>query len=184
MAEQQIEKIKKEGEAVIAALKKMYSGVRTSRPQTALVEDIRVDYYGQTMPVKQLGTIGVHPPREIDIQIWDQNAVPLVAKAIEASTLHLSANISGNSIKINLPELSQERREELVRYVKKVTEEHKIQVRHLRDETNKDIQVSFDAGELGEDQKFKLKEGVQKEIDKMNEEIEGLLEGKIREINE
>jgi ribosome recycling factor len=184
MAEQQIEKIKKEGEAVVAALKRMYSGIRTSRPNTALVEDIRVDYYGQIMPVRQLGTIGVHPPREIDIQIWDQNAVPLVAKAIEASTLHLSANISGNSIKINLPELSQERREELIKYVKKVTEEHKIQIRHLRDGVNRDVQSLFDAGELSEDQKFKLKEGVQKEIDKVNEEIEKLLGGKIREIEE
>ncbi|MCL4392170.1 ribosome recycling factor [Patescibacteria group bacterium] len=184
MAEQQIEKIKKEGEAVVTALKKVYSGIRTSRPNTALVEDIRVDYYGQTLPIKQLGTVGVHPPREIDIQIWDQNAVPLIAKAIEASTLHLSANVSGNSIKINLPELSEERREELVKYVKKMTEEHKIQVRHLRDEANKGVQSSFDAGEFSEDQKFKLKEGIQKEIDKINEEIEKLLENKIKEIEE
>ncbi len=184
MAEQQIEKIRKDGAEIIAGLKKMYAGVRTSRPQTALVEDIKVDYYGQVLPVKQLGTIGVHPPREIDIQVWDQNAIPLIVKAIEASTLKLSANVSGNSIKINLPELSQERREELIKYVKKATEEHKIQVRHARDEANRDIQTAFDAGGVGEDQKFKLKEGVQKEIDKTNAEIEKLLENKIKEIEE
>lgn len=184
MAEQHIEKIKRDGTEIVAGLKKMYAGVRTSRPQTALVEDIKVDYYGEVLPVKQLGTIGVHPPREIDIQVWDQNAIPLIVKAIEASTLKLSANVSGNSIKINLPELSEERREELIKYVKKATEEHKIQVRHARDEANKDIQAAFDAGEIGEDQKFKLKEGIQKEIDQINETIEGLLGGKIKEIEE
>lgn len=165
-------------------LKKAFSGVRTSRPNTGLVEDIKVEYYGQTMPIKQLGTVGVHPPREIDIQVWDQNAVPMIAKAIESSSLKLSANVSGNSIKINLPELSQERREELMKYVKKMTEEHKIEVRHLRDEINRKVEASFDEGEMSEDQKFKLKEGIQKEIDKTNSEIEKLLEGKIKEIEE
>ncbi len=180
----QTEDIKREGEAVLQNLKKALSGVRTSRPQTALVEDIRVEYYGQTMPIKQLGTVGVRPPREIDIQVWDQNAVPVIAKAIESSSLKLSANISGNSIKINLPELSQERREELVKYVKKITEEHKIEIRHLRDEINKKVQTSFDEGEVSEDQKFKLKEGIQKEIDKINGEVENLLGAKIKEIEE
>lgn len=184
MADQRIETITKEGEGIIAGLKRVYAGVRTSRPNTALVEDIKVDYYGQNLPVKQLGTVGVRPPREIDIQVWDQNAIPLIAKAIEASTLKLSASVAGNSIRINLPELSQERREELVKYVKKATEEHRIQLRHVRDEANKGVQEAFDAGEVGEDQKFKLKEDVQKEIDRLNDEIEKLLEGKIKEIEE
>ncbi len=168
----------------MGSLKKAYSGVRASRPNTALVEDLKVEYYGQVMPVKQLGTVGVRPPREIDIQVWDQNAVPLVVKAIESSSLNLSANVTGNSIRINLPELSRERREELTKYVKKITEEHRIQLRHLRDEANKKVQSSFDTGEIAEDQKFKLKESIQKEVDKINEEVEKLLENKIREIEE
>lgn len=182
--EGQVEIVKKEGETIMGSLKKAYSGVRASRPNTALVEDLKVEYYGQVMPVKQLGTVGVRPPREIDIQVWDQNAVPLVVKAIESSSLNLSANVTGNSIRINLPELSRERREELTKYVKKITEEHRIQLRHLRDEANKKVQSSFDTGEIAEDQKFKLKESIQKEVDKINEEVEKLLENKIREIEE
>ncbi len=172
------------GTAVLDDLEKTYAGIRTSRPTPALVEDIKEDYYGTVMPVKQLGTITVHPPREIEIQVWDQGAVSLVAKAIEASALNLSANISGNSVRVILPALSAERREELGKYAKKIAEEHRIQIRHLRDEANKNIQSLFDSGEIGEDQKFKLKEDVQGEINHLIEAIEGLLEGKVREIEE
>ena len=182
--DKQTEDIKKGGEETLINLKKAYSGIRTSRPNSALVEDIKVEYYGNLIPIKQLGSVGVHPPREIDIQVWDQSVVPSVVKAIESSSLKLSANVAGNSIKIFLPELSQERREELSKYVKKVTEEHKIQIRHLRDEANKGVQSSFDAGDITEDQKFRIKEDIQKEVDKLNETVEELLENKVKEIEE
>jgi len=182
--EQYKELIEKEKNLILENLKKTLSGIRTSRPTSGLVENIRVNYYNQDLPIKQLGTISVHPPREIEIQVWDKNAVNLISKAIESSELHLSANVVGNSIKIFLPELSQERREELIKYTKKVVEEHKIKIRTLRDEINKKIQKSFENSEISEDQKFKWKEEVQKIIDKANEEIEKLLENKIQEINE
>ncbi|MCL4399901.1 ribosome recycling factor [Patescibacteria group bacterium] len=182
--EKQIEEITKDGQEILGNLKRALSGVRTSRPNTALFEDIKVEYYGGLVPIKQLGTVGVHPPREIDIQVWDQSAIPSVVKAIESSSLNLSANVAGNSIKIFLPELSEERRNELIKYVKKMTEEHKIQVRHVRDEANKSLEKSFDEGEVTEDQKFKTKERIQKEVDKINGEIEKLLEAKIKEIEE
>ncbi len=179
-----LNELKTKGQAVIDGFKKSLSAVRTTRPNAALVEDLKANYYNQMTPVKQLGTISIQPPREISIQIWDKRAVAAVAKAIESSTLNLSANIDGQVIRIFLPELSQERRDELIKHIKKVTEEHKIQVRHLRDDVNKKVQAAFDANELNEDQKFKAKEQIQKEVDKLNEEIEKTLESKVKEINE
>jgi ribosome recycling factor len=182
--DQILSELKVKGQGVMENLKKALAAVRTTRPSAALVEDIKVNYYNQMMSVKQLGTISIQPPREISIQIWDKEAVALAAKAIESSTLNLSANIDGQTIRIYLPELSQERRDELVKHIKKVTEEHRIQTRHLRDEANKKIQVAFEENELNEDQKFKTKEQVQKEVDELNEETEKALNNKIKEINE
>ena len=105
-----------------------------------------------------------------------------MVKAIETSNLGLSAQADGNLIRIHLPELSSERREELVKHVKRLTEQYRIQLRHFRDEANKKIQKSFDGREINEDQKFKLKESVQEETDKINKEIDNLLNKKIAEI--
>jgi ribosome recycling factor len=178
-----LNELKTKGQAIAESLKKALFAVRTTRPNAALVEDLKANYYNQMTPIKQLGTISVQPPREIFIQVWDKAAVPSVAKAIELSTLNLSANIDGQVIRIFLPELSQERRDELVKHIKKVVEEHKIDVRHLRDEVNKKIQAA-EGSELNEDQKFRAKEDVQKEVDKLNEEMEKVLGAKIKEINE
>lgn len=179
-----LNELEAKGQAILDSLKKALAAVRTTRPNAALVEDLKTSYYNQMTPIKQLGTISVQPPREIVIQVWDKAAVPSVAKAIELSTLNLSANIDGQVIRIFLPELSQERRDELIKHIKKVMEEHKIQMRHLRDETNKKIQTAFDGKEMDEDQKFKTKEQVQKEVDELNGGMEKVLENKIREINE
>lgn len=169
---------------IVEDLKKVLSGIRTSRPTVGLVEDIKVDYYGNTIPIKQLGTINIHPPREIEIQVWDKNAVSLVAKAIETSDINLSANITGNSIRIFLPELSAERKEELIKYAKKIVEEHKIRIRQIRDTLNKEIEKDFDEGILREDLKFKIKEKIQEHVEKINSEIDNILENKIKEIKE
>jgi ribosome recycling factor len=179
-----LNELKTKGQNIVESLKKALAAVRTNRPSAALVEDLKVNYYNQMTPLRQLGTIGIQPPREINIQVWDRSAVPAVAKAIETSTLNLSANIDGQTIRIHLPELSQERRDEFTKHVKKISEEHKIQIRHLRDEMNKKGQNAFDANELDEDQKFKTKEQIQKEVDRLNDEMEKFLDGKIKEINQ
>ncbi len=165
-------------------LKSQFAVVRGGRPSPKLVEDILVDYFGQRMPLKQVGSISINPPREILISIWDKQAVSIVVKAIESSNLNVSANTDGNLIRINLPPLSAERRQELVKVVKKESEETKIKIRHLRDEENKKIGQQEERGEITEDQKFKLKEQIQKSIDKANKDIGEMLEKKIKEIEE
>jgi len=179
-----LEEFKVQSARVIDTFKKEAAAVRANRPNSALVENIKVSYYDQTLPLKQLCSITVIPPREIQLQVWDKEAVQNVAKAIESSSLGISASAEGNILRIHLPELSRERRDELIKHVKQITEQHKIQLRHLRDETNKRIQKSFDGHEVNEDQKFKLKEEIQKETGKTNEEIEKILANKIKEIND
>lgn len=169
---------------VLKFFKEQMSGIRSNRPSAKLVEDILVDYFGQKLPIKQLGSISVIPPREIQISIWDNQAVNLVAKAIESSGLNVAANIDGNLIRINLPALSEERRQEIIKLAKKEAEEARIKIRHLRDEQNKKIGQREENKEISEDQKFRLKEDTQKAIDKTNGEIERILENKIKEINE
>lgn len=179
-----IEEFKTKSQHVIANLKQELSGIRTNRPASALVENLQVEYYGKTLPLKQIGSIGVQPPRDIIIQVWDKEAVGQVVKAIEASSLGLSASAEGNSVRVHLPELSQERRKEIIKHVKRTVEKYRIQVRHFRDEANKKCQRLFDESALDEDQKFKLKETIQEETEGVNKEIEELLEGKVKEIQQ
>jgi|SRR3989338_8019835 len=177
-------------------LKTEFQTIRSGRPSPRMVEDIKVEAYGQTMPVKALGSISVLPPKEIDINVWDKGAVNSVAKAIESS-LNVSANTDGNLIRINLPQLTDERKRELEKVVRKMTEETRIKIRGARDEANKEIKKmeaptpegrgsdrSVGNTKLSEDAAFKQKEEVQKLVDKTNEEIENLLENKLKEIFE
>lgn len=164
--------------------KEQLSAIRGGRPNSKLVEDISVEYFGQKLPIKQLGSINIAPPREIQISVWDKNAAAIILKAIEASNLNISANLEGSLIRINLPALSGERRQELIKIAKKETEESRIKIRGLRDEINKEISRQFEEKKIGEDEKFKLKEQVQENIDKVNGEIDKILEDKIGEIEE
>lgn len=182
-----MEKLKdldKKATETLQYLKSQLGAIRGGRPSPMLVEDILIDYFGQKMPLKQLGSISIMPPREIQISFWDKQAVAVAAKAIESSNLRVSANIDGNLIRINLPPLSSERRQELIKVVKREVEETRIRIRHLRDEENKKINVQEQGGEISEDEKFKLKDGAQKIIDKVNKDIETMMENKIKEIEE
>ncbi len=169
---------------IIEEYKKELMVLRTGRPTPALVEDIPVIYYEQKLTIKQLGSINIVPPREIEIHIWDKEAINNVLKALENAGYNFSVKSEGNLVKVFLPELSEERKKELIKKAKEISEKHRIMIRHARDEINKEIQEKFENKEINEDLKFKLKEEVQKEVEKVNEEIEKLLERKIQEIKE
>ncbi|MBI5147942.1 MAG: ribosome recycling factor [Parcubacteria group bacterium] len=169
--------------ALIDDIKRDFSSLRGGRAMPKLVEDVKVDYFGQMMTVKQLGSISVSPPREIVVSIWDRNAVSAVAKAIEEAT-QLSAAIDGGLVRINLPPLTEERKKDIVKIAKAKAEDIRIRVRTLRDEANKAAGKACEDKEIGEDEKFKLKEKIQAAVDARNSEIERLLEKKTAEINE
>ncbi len=125
-------------------LKDQLSGVRGGRPNAKLIEDLAIAYFGQKFAIKQIGSLSLIPQREIQVSVWDKNTAGLVLKAIEASNLNASATLEGNLIRLNLPALSGERRQELSKLAKKETEEAKIKVRSMRDEINKEIANQFD----------------------------------------
>lgn len=178
----EINDFKKQANTVIEAFKNELSGIRGNRPTARLVEDLKAEYFGQLTPIKQLANLSVVPPLEIDINAWDKNAIPAIVKAVDESNLGFSVSTQGNLVRLNLPQLSEERRRELVKLVKKTAEDFRIQLRHLRDEENKHIQKDEQEGVISEDDKFKLKEEVQKITDKINGEIESVLKNKIAEI--
>lgn len=171
-------------QAFIAGLKQEVTAVRTNRPTPQLIENVKVEYAGATLAVKQLGSISVQPPRDLVVTVWDKGTVNAVAKAIEHAGIGLTPNTDGAAIRIQLPPLTDERRAEFVKLVKGMAEKTRIRLRAERDETNKKIQRACDAKEISEDRKFKLKEQVQKAVDKANGEIEAMLGNKIKEINE
>jgi len=169
--------------SIIDSLRQEFLNIRTNRPTAKLVEDIKVDYLDQQFLVKQLGSISVAPPKEIDISIWDKDAVIAVAKAIQEAR-GLTPNIDGNLIRVRLPSLTQERREEFSKLVKGSAEQIRIKIRGSRDDANKRVELMFKDKTISEDQKFKSKKKIQDAVDKVNQELESLLAAKIKEINE
>ncbi len=169
---------------VLDGFKKELGGIRTNRPSPAILEGLRVEYYGQALPLNQVGSIAVLPPRDLVIHVWDTAAIPGVVKAVESSSLGLSAAPQGNVVRVHLPELSAERRNELTKLVGRLAEDGRIKIRHLRDEINKEVENLFKGGEISEDMKFKFKEKIQEETEKVNKSIEDVLQAKIKEIKE
>lgn len=165
----------------VVAFKDELAGIRANRPTSKLVEDIRVDYLGQKLPIKQLGSISIVPPREIQISIWDKTVVDATVKAIEQASIGVNPSVSGGLIRINLPPLSQERRQELVKLVKQLAETYRIRVRSLRDDCNKEIKKNE---QIREDERFDQLKEIQDMIDGANEEIGLILENKVKEIEE
>ena len=169
---------------ILDKFKPELAAIRTNRPNIQLVENLRVDYFGQNMPLKQLASISIIPPREIQISVWDKNALQNAVKAIEESGLGLFPVVDGQLIRLNLPPLTAERRQEMIKLIKKMTEEIRIVIRGIRDDTNREIAKMKKEGDLSEDQEFSHKDQVQKLVDKTNKELDDLLVKKAAEINE
>ncbi len=154
------------------------AGIRTGRASTALVEELKVEYYGSKVPLKQLGNISIPEPTQIMIQVWDNNAVSAIEKVIREE-LNLNPNTQGNTIRINLPPLTEERRKELARMLHKLAEEARVAVRNIRRDA-KDLIEELEG--ISEDDKKRAMERLQKLTDKHIDEINALLEKKEEEI--
>lgn len=165
--------------AIFTSLKEEFSSFRTNRPTPKLIENIKVEYGDDLLTVKQLGSIGIELPRSLTVTVWDANITPQVEKAIEAANLGVSVSREGNVVRINLPELTNERREELSKIAKASAEKVRIRMRTLRDEVMKKINAESD-----KDVKFRAKEELQKMVDKFNNEVDSLVENKLNEIKQ
>lgn len=169
-------------EKMVHALQQDLSGVRAGRASAALLERIRVDYYGTPTPVQQVATINTPDPRTLVIQAWDKNAVAAIEKAIQKSDLGLSPQTEGNIIRLNLPQLTAERRGELTKHVRKLAEERRVAVRNLRREAREQIERAEKSGHAGGDEARRALDDLQKHTDKATEQIGRLLEAKEQDI--
>jgi ribosome recycling factor len=154
------------------------AGLRTGRASTALVEEIKVDYYGSKVPIKQLASVSVPEANQIVLQVWDKGAVDLVEKAI-IENLNLTPQKQGNVLRLTLPPLTEERRRELVRMLHKMAEEARVAVRNIRRDAKELIE---DQEGISEDEIKRALERLQKLTDKYIEEINHLTEAKEKEI--
>lgn len=169
---------------VVQKFKDEISGVRSSRPSPELVENIYLEAYGQSMQIKQLGTITIGGSREIIIGLWDKEVLQPVVKAIESAGAGLSVQSDGMTVRAFLPALSEERRQEFMKLAKRISEDARIQIRVKREDAIKKLKSAEDDGILNKDDVFKGKEKAQKVVDSANADIEKNLEAKIKELGE
>ena len=176
------EELKSQLERIFAELKSGFASLRTGRASPALVEDLEVEAYGVKQPLKALAAISTPGPREIVIQPWDKSLLPVIEKAIQGSSLGLNPVADKETIRLSLPMLTEERKRDLVKVLKEKLESARIQVRRLRDETMKAIDTQEKAKEISEDERFRLRQEVEKTVGEYNKKIEELGQVKEREI--
>ncbi|MFC1646062.1 ribosome recycling factor [Candidatus Omnitrophota bacterium] len=174
------EKMKKAHESVI----REFSEVRTGRANPHLVEGIKIDYYGAPTLIKQVASISVPDARLIVIQPWDPAAIPEIEKAILKTNLGLNPINDGKVVRLPIPQLSKERREEMTKLVKDLTEQGRVSLRTIRRDANDLIKKLEHDKKISEDDRFKTQDGIQKITDKYIEKIDNLLKEKEKELLE
>ena len=145
----------------IEAFTKELSSLRTGRANAAMLDLVKVDVYGQQMPINQIGSITTPEPRMINIQVWDTNNVPLVDAAIQKSDLGLNPQVDGQLIRLPVPELNEERRTELKKLIKSIGEKCKVSIRNIRREANEELKKLLKSKEIGEDEEKSSEKNVQ-----------------------
>ena len=145
----------------IEAFSKELSSLRTGRANAAMLDLVKVDVYGQQMPINQIGSITTPEPRMINIQVWDANNVPLIDAAIKKSDLGLNPQIDGQLIRLPVPELNEERRIDLKKIIKSVGEKCKVSIRNIRREANEDLKKLLKLKDIGEDEEKTYEKKIQ-----------------------
>lgn len=168
----------------IDSLEKDFSKLRTGRASTALVDSIRVEYYGTPTPLNQVASVSIPDSRTISIAPWDRNAFNSIEKAIMKSDLGLTPINDGRAIRINIPVLTEERRKDLVKMAKKYTEDTKVAIRNVRRDANDALKKMHTAKEISEDDLHKAQDEVQKTTDLFVKKADAVLAEKEKEIME
>ena len=166
----------------IEAFSKELSSLRTGRANAAMLDLVRVDVYGQQMPINQIGSITTPEPRMINIQVWDQNNVNLVDAAIKKSELGLNPQIDGQLIRLPIPELNEERRIELKKLIKSMGEKCKISIRNIRRDANDELKKLLKSKEVGEDEEKTFEKNVQNITDNHIKIVDEKVTSKEKEI--
>tara|TARA_B100001175_G_scaffold253029_1_gene220585 strand:- start:50 stop:610 length:561 start_codon:yes stop_codon:yes gene_type:complete len=169
-------------EKSVQSLKKDLSTLRTGRANPNMLDTIKVDVYGQMMPIEQLATINVPEARLISIQVWDKANITLIDSAIQKSELGINPQIDGQMIRLRIPDLTEERRKDLIKVLKNMGEKGKVSIRNIRREANEDLKKKLKDKLISEDENTKFEKNIQKITDSNIEIIDKILIDKEKEI--
>jgi ribosome recycling factor len=168
----------------IQSLKKDISTLRTGRANINMLDMIKVDVYGQLMPIEQLATVSVPEARLISIQVWDKANISLIDSAIQKSELGINPQIDGQIIRLRIPDLTEERRKDLIKILKNMGEKGKVAIRNIRREANEDLKKKLKDKTITEDDNKSFEKNIQKLTDSNIENIENILTIKEKEISQ
>ena len=166
----------------ILSIKKDISTLRTGRANTNMLDTIKVDVYGQLMPIEQLATISVPEARLISIQVWDKSNINIIESAIQKSELGINPQIDGQIIRLRIPDLTEDRRKELIKVLKNMGEKGKIAIRNIRREANEDLKKKLKDKKISEDENNNFEKNIQKLTDTNIQNLEKILSDKEKEI--
>ncbi len=168
----------------VEACRHEFASIRTGRANPALLDRLHVEAYGQEMPLKQVASISTPDARSIVIGAWDKNVVTEIKKAIEKSDLGLTPNVDGTNIRLVIPPLTEDRRKELVKVLKKKAEDSRVAIRNVRHHAHDDVKAQLKRGDITEDDNKQMTDQLQKLTDKFIKEIDALAASKEKEIME
>ncbi len=168
----------------IQSLRKDISTLRTGRANTNMLDTIKVDVYGQMMPIDQLATVSVPEARLISIQVWDKSNISVIESAIQKSDLGINPQTDGQIIRLRIPDLTEDRRKDLIKVLKNMGEKSKISVRNIRREANEELKKELKEKKLSEDDNKNYEKNIQKLTDQNIENIEKILIEKEKEISQ
>jgi ribosome recycling factor len=180
--EPDIDDLERRMDGALDALRKEFSGLRTGRASASLLEPIMVEAYGATVPINQLGNINVPEPRMISVQVWDKGNVKAVEKAIRNSALGLNPAVDGTLLRIPLPELSEERRQELVKVAHRYAEQARVAIRNVRRDGMDQLKKLEKDGHISQDEHKVWADEIQAMTDKHTETVGELLQAKEKDI--
>ena len=166
----------------ILSFKKDISTLRTGRANTNMLDTIKVDVYGQLMPINQLATVSVPEARLISIQVWDKGNINLIESAIQKSELGINPQTDGQMIRLRIPDLTEERRKDLIKVLKGMGEKGKVSIRNIRREANEELKKKLKDKSISEDDNKNFEKNIQKLTDSNIENIEKILSEKEKEI--
>lgn len=177
-----LDDLKKRMNGALDSLAKEFSGLRTGRASVNLLEPITVDAYGATMPLTQVATVTVPDARMLSVSVWDQGMIKAVEKAIRESGLGLNPSVEGQTIRVPIPDMNQERRQELVKVASKYIEQTRVSIRNVRRDGMDELKKSEKAHEISEDEHKKLSEKVQELTDEQIKKAELMASQKEKDI--
>ena len=182
MAKPELKTYRERMDKSVASLKEDYAGLRTGRANSGLLDPVQVEAYGSTSPLNAVAAISVPEPRMISVSVWDKSMVVAVEKAIRAAGLGLNPIVDGQTLRIPVPPLTEERRKDLVKLAGKYAEQQKIAVRNVRRDANDDLKKAEKAADISQDEQKKMEAEVQKDTDAAIKRIDEALKAKEVEI--